>query len=56
LLKERGLYGGEDYAALANVRRVLMGATAPAFLEKEGNPKYLRAALEHVEKLLPLVA
>lgn len=54
-LKERGLYGGEDYARLANVRRVLMGACSPAFLEREGNPLYLHAALEHVERLLPLI-
>jgi hypothetical protein len=55
LLKDRGLFGGEDYALLANVRRVLMGACAPAYLEKEGNAKYLHSALEHVERLLPLV-
>lgn len=55
VLKERGMFGGEDYARLANVRRVFMGACAPAFLEREGNPKYLNAALEHVERLLPLV-
>lgn len=54
-LKERGLYGGEDYATLANIRRVLMGACSPAFLEREGNPRYLRSALEHVERLLPLI-
>jgi aminoglycoside phosphotransferase (APT) family kinase protein len=55
LIKDRGLYGGEDYALLANVRRVLMGACAPAYLEREGNARYLHSALEHVEKLLPLV-
>lgn len=54
-LKDRSLYGGEDYALLANVRRVLMGACSPAFLEREGNPLYLRSALEHVERLLPLI-
>lgn len=56
VLKERGLFGGEDYARLANIRRVLMGACAPAYLEREGNPRYLHSALEHVERLLPLVA
>jgi hypothetical protein len=55
LLKDRGMFGGEDYAQLANVRRVLMGACAPAFLEREGNARYLHSALEHVERLLPLV-
>lgn len=55
LRRECGLGAADDYAELANVRRVLMGATAPAFLQREGHPKYLRAALEHVERLLPQV-
>jgi hypothetical protein len=55
LRRECGLGAADEYTELANVRRVLMGATAPAFLHREGHPKYLRAALEHVEKLLPQV-
>lgn len=46
----------EDHGTLANIRRVLMAATTPAFLHREGNPKYVRAALEKLETLLPLVA
>lgn len=55
LRRECGLGASDDYSELANVRRVLMGATAPAFLHREGHPKYLRAALEHVERTLPQV-
>ncbi|MBC7772104.1 MAG: aminoglycoside phosphotransferase family protein, partial [Pyrinomonadaceae bacterium] len=47
-LRKRSMQGSEDHALLANVRRVLMGASAPAFLAKEGNPRYLHAALETV--------
>lgn len=47
---------GEDHGLLANTRRVLMAATTPAFLHREGHPKYVRAALEKLETLLPLVS
>ncbi len=55
LRREHGLDAQGDYAELANVRRVLAAAAAPAMLDREGNPKYLHAALEHIEKLLPQV-
>jgi hypothetical protein len=55
LLKERGLHGGEDHTAIANFRRVLMAATAPAFLAREGNPRYLAAALDMLERTLTLI-
>jgi hypothetical protein len=32
-----------------------MAASVPAFLLHEGHPKYVHAALEHLERLLPLV-
>lgn len=51
-----GLENGEHAGELANVRRVLMGAIAPAFIHHEGHPKYLHAALEIVERLLPEAA
>lgn len=63
LRRERGMGGGGsgggaaedgDYAHLACVRRVLAAACAPALIEREGNPKYLHAALEVVEKFLPM--
>lgn len=50
-----GLDTSDDYATLANVRRVLMAATSPAFLHHEGKPAYLHAALATLDRLLPLV-
>lgn len=52
--RDAGLATSEDYTLLANVRRVLMAATAPAFLAREGHPKYVHAALEMLERCLPL--
>ncbi len=54
--RELGLDTGDDYATLANIRRVLMAATVPAFLEHEGHPRYVHAALDMLERLLPIVA
>lgn len=42
---------GDDYTDLANIRRLMMAACAPAFLAREGNPLYLDAALRLVETL-----
>lgn len=50
-----GLHAHDDYGLLANVRRVLMAGCAPAFVEQEGNPRYLHAALEILSRLLPQV-
>lgn len=41
----------EDYR-LADVRRVLLSATAPAFLRTEGNPRYLDACLNTCDEAL----
>jgi Ser/Thr protein kinase RdoA (MazF antagonist) len=54
--RELGLPTEGDYGALANLRRVLMAACAPLWLAGEGNPKYLHAALETIDRLLPQVA
>jgi hypothetical protein len=54
--RERGLPTDENYADLAVVRRVLMAACAPALVDREGNPKYLHAALEVIERFLPQAA
>lgn len=54
--REFGLDTSDDYSTLANIRRVLMAASVPAFLEHEGHPRYVHAALEMLEKLLPIVA
>lgn len=53
--RERGLPTSDDYTLLANVRRVLMAACVPCFLTHEGHPKYVRASLETLERLLPVV-
>jgi len=50
-----GLRWSEDHGLLAAVRRVLMAGCAPAALEREGNPKYLHAALEVLQRYLPQV-
>ncbi|MAY73731.1 MAG: hypothetical protein CMJ31_03225 [Phycisphaerae bacterium] len=39
----------DEDARLAGIRRVLMAATSPAFLAEEGDPRYLAAALRHIE-------
>lgn len=50
-----GLPAPVEDLALADVRRVLMAATSPAFSRTQGDPMYLRAALERLERLLPTV-
>lgn len=54
--RELGLRTDGDYGMVANVRRVLMAACAPVYLAREGHPKYLHAALETIDRLLPQVA
>ncbi|GMV25840.1 MAG: hypothetical protein AMXMBFR58_18710 [Phycisphaerae bacterium] len=56
LRRQRGLAVDDSYPELAMLRRVLMAACAPAFLEHEGHPKYMKAALEHLERGIPQVA
>lgn len=54
-LRDLKAIGAEDYSELANLRRVLMAASVPLYLEHEGHPKYVQAALLMLEKTLPLV-
>lgn len=56
LRRERGLAADDDYGTLAMVRRVLTAACAPALLDREGNPSYLHAALETIDRCLPQAA
>lgn len=56
LRRERGLPADDQYSELAAVRRVLTASCAPALMEREGNRKYLAAALGMIEKFLPQVA
>lgn len=48
-----GLPVGDEDRVLADVRRVLMGATSPAFLRQENDPVYLSAALERLCRITP---
>lgn len=54
--RELGLPTDGDYGALANLRRVLTAACAPVYLAHDGHPRYLHAALETLDRLLPQVA
>ncbi len=54
--RELGLDSTGDYGLLANTRRVLAAAGAPAMMEREGNPRYVQFALDTIHKLLPMVA
>ena len=38
---------------LADIRRLLMGVTSPAFLHHENDPVYLGAALDKANGLIP---
>ncbi|MFM9994587.1 MAG: phosphotransferase family protein [Phycisphaerales bacterium] len=53
--REQGLHTDDDYGSLANVRRVLMAACVPAFVAREGSPRYVHAALEALHRLMPQV-
>lgn len=44
-----------EHAELANLRRVLMAGCVPAMAHREGSASYCDAALELLERLLPLV-
>ncbi len=50
--RAQGLDCSDDYAGLANVRRLLMASVAPAFMHREGGARYLHAAREIAENLL----
>lgn len=55
--RDLGLPTVGDYGAVANLRRVLMAACAPVWLAGgEGSPKYMHAALETIDRLLPQVS
>ncbi len=54
--RERGVHNPDDYTLVAGAKRVLMAAAAPGMVEVEGNPRYLHAALELIERYLPSAA
>jgi hypothetical protein len=50
--RSMGLPVRDDAHELADVRRILMAATAPAFLSTEGNPRHLAGALKQLQAAL----
>ncbi|MDX9910413.1 MAG: aminoglycoside phosphotransferase family protein [Phycisphaerales bacterium] len=52
LRKERGLCNGSGHAELADAKRLLAAASAPAMLGREGDLRHLAAALALIERLL----
>lgn len=54
--RARGLDTSDDYPTLANIRRVLYAAAAPANIRQEGSAAHLDASLHTLERLLPVVA
>jgi hypothetical protein len=55
LRREAGLAVDPNYAEVAVARRVLMAAVVPLFIDREHNTRYVRAALDVLERFLPQV-
>ncbi len=49
---ERGLVNGDNYQRLADIRRLLLAGSAPAYLRTEGNPIVLKINLDMLEETL----
>ena len=47
--RKHGLRVDENYQDLVDIRRMLLAATAPAFMQSEGDPRYLTACLEQFQ-------
>jgi len=47
--KKLGMRVDDDYNELVDIRRILLAATAPAFMQSEGDPRYLAACLEQMQ-------
>ncbi|MDP6601523.1 MAG: aminoglycoside phosphotransferase family protein [Phycisphaerales bacterium] len=45
-----GLPVADDYAHLADIRRLFLAATAPAFMQSEGDPRYIAACRGQLEQ------
>ena len=46
--KALGMRVDDDYHQLVDLRRVLLAATAPAFMQSEGDPRYLASCLQQL--------
>ena len=55
LRREAGLSVDPQYTEVAVARRVLMAAVVPLFIDREHNTRYVRAALDVLERFLPQV-
>ncbi|MBC8200822.1 MAG: phosphotransferase [Planctomycetes bacterium] len=47
--KAIGLRVDDDYSKLVDLRRLMLAATAPAFMQSEGDPRYLASCLEQLQ-------
>ncbi len=47
--KSLGMRVDDDYNDFVDIRRLLLAATAPAFMQSEGDPRYLSACLEQLQ-------
>ena len=47
--KKHNLRVDDDYTTLVDIRRLILAATAPAFMQSEGDPRYLTACLEQFQ-------
>jgi len=47
--KALGMRVDDDFNSLVDIRRLLLAATAPAFMQSEGDPRYLAACLEQLQ-------
>jgi aminoglycoside phosphotransferase (APT) family kinase protein len=50
--KQHGMIVEDDYSNLVDVRRLLLAATATAFMQSEGDPRYLAACLTQLENAI----
>jgi hypothetical protein len=47
--KKLGMRVDDNYNELVDIRRVLLAATAPAFMQSEGDPRYLASCLQQLQ-------
>ncbi|MAI66319.1 MAG: hypothetical protein CMJ26_00405 [Phycisphaerae bacterium] len=50
--KNLGMRVDDDYNTFVDVRRLMLAATAPAFMQSEGDPRYLTSCLEQLQNAL----
>ena len=50
--RAHGMRVDDDYSNLVDVRRLMLAATAPAFMQSEGDPRYLASCLVQLQNAL----